>query len=248
MDPLPAIIVFGLAMSAIALVGAFTLVFDDPTLKRLLAPLVAFASGSLIGGALFHMIPSAVGSMGESFSVYVWIAAGLVVFLVLEQILQWHHCHRTVCEHRHPVGHLILIADGLHNLIGGLSIGALFVMDFGLGLTAWFAAVAHEIPQELGDFGVLLHSGWKKRQALLFNLLSGLTFPLGGLVAFYASRELNVDFLVPFAAGNFIYIGAVDLMPEFKEANEGRPNVVGTAAWLAGLGGLLVVRLILQGY
>ena len=243
MAPLPAIVTFGLLMSAIALVGSVTLVLKESTLKRLIVPLVAFASGSLIGGALFHMIPAAVDNMGGDFDVYLWVAGGFIVFLILEQLLQWHHCHRTVSEHRRHIGHLILFADGLHNLIGGLSIGALFVADFRLGLTAWFAAVAHEVPQELGDFGVLVHGGWGKRRALLFNLLSGLTFPLGGLVAYYASFNFNVDFLIPFAAGNFLYIGAVDLIPEFKETDSGGPNLVGTFAWLAGLALLLAVRM-----
>lgn len=246
MEPLPAIITFGLGMSAVALIGGVTLILKESTLKHLIVPLVAFASGSLIGGALFHMIPASVEKMGGNFAIYLWIAAGMIVFLVLEELLQWHHCHRAVSEHRRPVGHLILIADGLHNLIGGLSIGALFIADFRLGLTAWFAALAHEIPQELGDFGVLLHSGWKKQKALLFNLVSGLAFPLGGLIAYFASHNLQVDFLIPFAAGNFLYIGAADLLPEFKEANDGRPNVIGTFAWLAGMASLFAVRELLH--
>lgn len=246
MEPLPAIIVFGLAMSSIAFIGGLTLILKEPTLKRLIVPLVAFASGSLIGGALFHMIPASVEKMAGAFEIYLWIAAGFVVFLILEQLLQWHHCHKAVSEHRRPVGHLILIADGLHNLIGGLSIGALFVADFRLGLTAWFAAIAHEIPQELGDFGILLHSGWKKRRALLFNLVSGLTFPIGGLIAYFASQNLRVDFLIPFAAGNFLYIGAADLIPEFKEASHGKPNIIGTFAWLVGMAALFVVHEVLH--
>jgi len=246
MHPLTAIVIFGLAMSAIALVGSLTLALKEATLKRLILPLVAFASGSLIGGALFHMIPAAVEKMDGAFSVFLWVAIGFVVFMVLEQLLQWHHCHRTVSEHRRPIGYLILVADGLHNLIGGLSIGALFIADFRLGLTAWFAAVAHEIPQELGDFGVLVHGGWEKRRALLFNLLSGLTFPIGGLIAYAVSSSIDVSFLVPFAAGNFLYIGAVDLIPEFKESDGGGPNVIGTFAWLAGMAVLLIVRLLLH--
>lgn len=246
MNALTAVITFGLAMSAIALVGSLTLVVKESTLKRLILPLVAFASGSLIGGAMFHMIPAAVERTGDAFRVFLWVAAGFVVFLFLEQLLQWHHCHRTVSEHRRPIGYLILVADGLHNLIGGLSIGALFIADFRLGLTAWSAAVAHEIPQELGDFGVLVHGGWNKRQALVFNLLSGLTFPAGGLIAYAASFRVDVGFLIPFAAGNFLYIGAVDLIPEFKAREGGHPNLAGTFAWLAGMGVLLAVRLLLH--
>ncbi len=244
MQPLPAIITFGLLMSAIALIGGLTLVLKESTLRKLILPLVAFASGALIGGALFHMIPAGVERMGNGIPIYLWIAAGFVAFLALEQLLQWHHCHRAVSEHRRPIGYLILFSDGLHNLVGGLSIGALFVVDFRLGLTAWFAAVAHEVPQELGDFGVLIHGGWPKGRALLYNLLSGLTFPLGGLVAYFVSFDFRLDFLVAFAAGNFLYIGAADLIPEFKSTDSGQPNVVGTFSLLAGMAVLLAVRLL----
>jgi zinc and cadmium transporter len=244
MGPLAAILVFGSLMSAIALVGSLTLVLKESTLQRLISPLVALASGSLIGGALFHMIPAAIERMGNGIAVYVWVAIGLLVFLALEQVLQWHHCHRTTSQHTRPINYLILFADGLHNLIGGLSIGALFVSDFGLGLTAWLAAVAHEIPQELGDFGVLIHGGWAKKQALFYNLLSGLTFLVGGLIAYGVSHSVPIDFLIPLAAGNFLYIGTVDLVPEFKQRGEGQPNLVGTVVWTFGMAVLLAARLI----
>lgn len=124
--------------------------------------------------------------------------------------MHWHHCHRAFADCKKPLTYLILIGDGLHNFLGGLAIAGVFLMDHRLGIAAWLAAAAHEVPQELGDFGVLVHGGWDKRKALLFNLLSGLTFPLGGVVAYAASRELDVRWLVPLAAGNFLYIGASD--------------------------------------
>ena len=247
MPPLAAIIIFGLAMSAIALVGSLTLVLQESTLQRLTLPLVALASGSLIGGAVFHLLPAAVDSLGNTILVYVSLIIGFVVFQILEQILHWHHCHRTVSQHKHPIGTMILIADGLHNLIGGMSIGALFVADFRLGLTAWAAAAVHEIPQELGDFGILIHSGWKKGRALLFNFLSGLSFLLGGVLAYLVSGSLSIEWLIPFAAGNFLYIGAVDLVPEFKKADEQCPMILSTVIFLFGLLLVLCVRLFLKG-
>jgi zinc and cadmium transporter len=104
---------------------------------------------------------------------------GFLIFFGLEQFLHWHHCHRAFAECKQPLTYLILIGDGLHNFLGGLSIAGVFIVDIRLGVAAWLAAAAHEVPQELGDFGVLVHGGWKKRTALLFNLLSGLTFLVG---------------------------------------------------------------------
>jgi len=243
MTPLFAIITFGIIMALISQVGIVTLAIPERRLMHLLPLLVALASGSLIGGALFHMIPEAVDSMGNHLPLYLWIAAGFITFLVLEQLLMWHHCHKAPSEHTRPIGYLILVADGLHNLIGGIAIGALFIADVGLGITAWTAAAVHEVPQELGDFGVLVHGGWSVRRALIYNLISGLTFVVGGLVAYRISAGASVDFLVPFAAGNFLYIGAADLIPEFKEAHDGRPNIAGTLAWVLGFGIVLIVKI-----
>lgn len=149
----------GLLMSAIALVGSITLLLPERTLERLLLPLVALAAGSLLGGALFHLLPAAVEAMENSIAVYAWLALGFVTFFALEQFLHWHHCHHATHRHRRPLGHLMLLADGLHNFIGGLAVGGAFLIDIRVGVTAWIAAVAHEVPQELGDFGVLVHSG-----------------------------------------------------------------------------------------
>ena len=170
-------IVFGgLAMSAIALVGSLTLVLREVTLRKLLLPLVALAAGTLLGGALFHMIPAAVAKLGNHLSIYVWILLGFTIFLGLEQFLHWHHCHRVPSEHR-PLTYLILIADALHNFIGGLAVAGAFLIDIKVGISAWIAAAAHEVPQELGDFGILVHGGWKKGSALLYNLLSAPHLP-----------------------------------------------------------------------
>ncbi|WP_201776607.1 ZIP family metal transporter [Allosalinactinospora lopnorensis] len=172
----------GFAMSALALVGSVTLLLSDRAFKRVVLPLVAMAAGALLGGVLFHMLPESVRAFDNSLVVYVWVAVGLFSFFVLEQFLHWHHCHRPDSSHR-PLGHLVLVADGLHNLIGGLAVGGAFVVDVRLGVVTWPVAAAHEVPQELGDFGILLHSGW----ALAYNFLSALTFVLGGVLAYAAS-------------------------------------------------------------
>lgn len=224
----------GVAMSAIALVGSVTLVLSERALKKLLLPLVAFAAGSLIGGALFHMIPAALAAM-PAMAALRWVALGFVLFFALEQLLHWHHCHRASAECKKPLTYLILVGDALHNFLGGMSIAGVFVLDVHLGIAAWLAAAAHEIPQELGDFGVLVHGGWEKRRALLFNVLSGLTFLVGGLFAYAASLRFDVAWLVPLAAGNFLYIGASDLVPEVTRSHSLRSSALHLGAFCAGL-------------
>ncbi|MBN2576700.1 MAG: ZIP family metal transporter [Deltaproteobacteria bacterium] len=230
----------GVLMTLIALVGSVTLVLREATLKRLLLPLVAFAAGSLIGGALFHMVPASQASM-SLMTTMVWLALGFLVFFVVEQFLHWHHCHRSYSECKQPLTYLILIGDALHNFLGGVSIAGVFLVDVRLGIAAWMAAAAHEIPQELGDFAVLIHAGWTRRKALLFNLLSGATFLVGGLVAYAASHKLDVRWLVPFAAGNFLYIGASDLVPEVNKARSVGSNLLHFVAFAAGLGLLWII-------
>ncbi|MGJ8723248.1 MAG: ZIP family metal transporter [Roseibacillus sp.] len=225
----------GLLMSAIALVGSVTLFLKKEALDKILLPLVAFAAGSLIGGAFLHMIPAGLAEYGDKVGFYLWILAGFTTFFALEQFLHWHHCHRAETECKEPLTYLILIGDGLHNFIGGLAIGGTFLIDIRLGIMSWLAAAAHEVPQELGDFGVLIHGGWDKRKALLFNALSALTFLVGGLVAYFASFNLDIAFLVPLAAGNFLYIGASDLVPEINKHSDTHKNTIHFLSFLAGI-------------
>lgn len=227
-------------MSSIALVGSLTLVLREETLQRILLPLVAFAAGSMVGGAFFHMIPASLVTLG-TLSAFGWVALGFLLFFGLEQFLHWHHGHGAFAEGKKPLTYLVLIGDGLHNFLGGLSIAGIFLVDVRLGWAAWLAAAAHEVPQELGDFGVLVHGGWNRRSALLFNLLSGLTFLIGGLVAYTASLRFDVSWLVPVAAGNFLYLGASDLVPEVNKAQSFGANVVHFLMFTAGLGLMFVL-------
>lgn len=241
------ILLMGLAMSVLALSGSLTLLLPERVLRRALFPVVALAAGSLLGGALFHMLPHAVASAPHgSIAPWVWAAVGFAAFMALDQLLEWHHCHRTPSEHTAPLNWLILAADGLHNLLGGLGVGAVFVIDVEAGLVAWLAAAAHEVPQEIGDFGVLVHGGWTPRRALAWNLLSALTFPLGGVVAWLIGGAVDVGFLVAIGAGSFVYIAAADLIPEVKRSPRIAHTLERFLAFLLGAGLLLAVHLLMM--
>ena len=225
----------GLAMSAIALVGSATLLLSPSTLERIVPSLVALAAGSLLGGAFFHMLPAATANAAEPLPVFLWTMIGFSVFFALEQFLHWHHCNRATADCKKPLTYLILIGDGLHNFLGGLGVAGVFLIDTRVGVMAWIAAAAHEVPQELGDFGVLIHGGWSKPKALFCNFLSGLTFLLGGMVCYAAASTVDVGFLIPFAAGNFIYIGASDLIPEVRGHQRASTSALHFAAFTFGL-------------
>jgi len=232
------------ALSLIAWVGLLTLSLKEETIDRIALPLVAFAAGSLIGGAFLHLLPESIADYGLDIQLFLWLVVGFLLFFVLEQFLQWHHCHLAGAEPHGVVTYLVLLADALHNFIGGLAIAGSFLASIPVGVVTWFVAAAHEVPQELGDFGILIHGGWEKRKALTFNFLSALTVVVGGIFAFFVSSSNNITFLLPFAAGNFIYVAAADLIPEVKHAESLKGRIGYTVALLFGVIIILLVRSI----
>lgn len=229
------IILATVLVSALSLIGALTLVFNERILKRITIPLVALSAGAFIGGAFLHLIPKAIHEIGNTTTVMLWVIAGFVALLIFEQFIHWHHCHRMPSEHKHPVTYMVLFSDALHNFLDGLTIGAAFLLSPVLGWSTTLAIAAHELPQELGDFGILIHGGWKKSKALLFNFISGLTAILGGVLVWAFSSAIELTFILPFAAGNFIYIAAADLIPEFKHCDRLKRNFYYFLAFILGL-------------
>jgi zinc and cadmium transporter len=236
----------GLLMSAISLLGAVTFVIPERILRSLLLPLVSIAAGSLIGSSLFYLLPESIEAMGNNLSVYGYVVIGFLIFFVLEQFLHWHHTHdadEKSHQHHKPLGYLILMSHGVHNLIDGIAVGGSFLVDPRIGIFAWVGVAMHEIPQKLGDYSILLHSGWAKRKALMYNFLSSLAFPVGGLLVFFLARAIDITFLLPFTAGMFLYVAAVDLVPEIKHHHRFKTNVIHFLSFIFGLGIILLFRL-----
>jgi zinc and cadmium transporter len=241
---LTSLLVGSALMALLALVGGITLLLPRRRLQRLLLPLVALAAGSLLGGALFHMIPEGFSALPPR-RAGGWVAAGFSAFLALEQLLQWHHSHRNGGRQpsaTQPLAALILLGDGVHNLTCGMGVASTYLMHPAAGVAAWLAAAAHEIPQELGDFGVLVHCGWSPGRALLWNAISALTFPIGALLAWGLRHTESLAPLVLFAAGNFLYVAASDLVPEIKARLLLQEAFTGLAWFAAGL--LLLAALV----
>lgn len=238
------IVLFGSLMSVVSLVGGLLLLLTENKLQKILLSLVAFAAGALLGGAFFHMLP-AYFKIHTTYSLgFLYLLLGYCVFFTLEQFLHWHHCNTANSSCRKPLTYLILIGDGLHNFIGGMAVASTFLIDLRLGIITWLAAVAHEVPQEMGDFAVLLHGGWSKKKALIFNFISASTFLLGAMVTYFLSIEIDLSFLIPFAAGNFIYIASSDLIPEVNKHAGVKESLIHFIFFIFGLGILGLLALL----
>ena len=223
MSPLAWTLASGVSMLAIAALGSVVLARRRMAAVNLL-PLVALAAGALIGSAFFHLIPAALDELPAD-KVGIAVVAGFMTFFALEQVLHWHHGHTRAVGRAKPMTYLIVVGDTLHNIVDGLAVAGAFLVDVRLGVTTWFAAAAHEVPQEIGDLAVLMHGGWSLRRALVFNVLSAAGFLLGGMAAFGASGTFDVSYIGPFAAGNFLYVGAMDLVPEIARRDDWRANL-----------------------
>jgi len=208
-------------VSLISFVGALSLFFKEKFLNKILLILVAFSAGALIGSAFLHLLPEAIETAGieNTLKVFVFALLGFCLFYILEEFIKWHHHHSTSHSEIHSFSYLILFSDGLHNFLDGLIIAGSFVVSPISGVATTIAVALHEIPQELGDFGVLVYGGFKKGKALLVNFLSALTAMLWAVVGYFLAEKIgsNIVYLLPFAAGNFIYIACSDLIPEIKK-------------------------------
>jgi zinc and cadmium transporter len=227
-------------VSLISLIGIFTLGIKTNIFDKLLVGFVGFATGSLIGGAFLHLLPEAVKQCGCD-TVFFYALIGFTSFFLMERYFYWRHCHDGVCD-AHTFTYLNLVGDGLHNFIDGLIIAASFIVNIKLGVITTLAVIFHEVPQEIGDFGILVYGGFSKAKALFFNFICALCAIVGAIIGYALSNVTeNISlFLISFTAGGFIYIAASDLIPELhKEKSSKRANL----AFIAFILGLIFMAL-----
>ncbi|MDP3735328.1 MAG: ZIP family metal transporter [bacterium] len=252
-------------VSLVSFAGLFTFSLGEHSLRRVLAILVSLAAGALLGDALLHLLPESIETLGSATKSSFLVLGGFLFFFVIERVLHWHHFHteaecdearehhgalehgtiRTASNAIQPAGYLVLISDGFHNLLDGLIIGASYLAGIELGIATTIAVILHEIPQEIGDFGVLLHAGFTRGRALFLNFLSAVLAVLGVVISLLlgeTSGALTLP-LVPIAAGGFIYIAAADLVPELHKTRATGASLAQFLALLLGVGAMTTLLL-----
>lgn len=239
------------AVSCISLAGLFTLSLREETLRRWMFLLVSLATGALFGDALIHLIPEALEDIGGKVLGPLLIIGGILTFLALEKFLRWHHSHHAAesgdGQEIHPVGPLILVSDALHNFLDGIIIGMSYLISVEVGIATTIAIILHEIPQEIGDFALLLHAGFGRKRALFLNFLSALFAIAGTLIALVVGDTFEglVSIATAFAAGGFLYIAGSDLVPEIHKTSHIGKSITQFFAIVCGVA-LMAVLLLLE--
>lgn len=233
-------------VSLIGLAVFLALYLSDKILKNILIYLVSFSAGGLMGGAFFHLLPESLEQLDNPLLIFVAVIVGFCAFFIVEKFLRWHHCHNKDCHQHAHLGYLNLIGDAVHNLIDGIIIASTYVVSIPLGIVTTISIISHEIPQELGDFGVLLYSGMPKKKAMLYNFMVALIAVVGVFIGYFLSIYVQgiTVFLIPAAAGGFIYIAASDLIPELQEEINARSSVKHFGVFILALVFMYLVKLI----
>lgn len=239
-----------LIVSSIAFIGLWAFAMKTRSLEKIVLYLVSFSAGALLGDAFLHLLPEAAEISGFSMQISLYVLSGILLSFIIEKVI-WRHCHIHECAagHHHarpqPFAYLNLIGDGVHNFIDGLIIGGSYLVSIPVGISTTIAVILHEIPQEIGDFGVLVHGGFKRTDALFYNFMSGLCAVIGVVVALILSQTTAItSFLIPFAAGNFIYIACTDLLPELHKSVRIRESVGQLFMFLLGIGIMVALLLV----
>lgn len=229
-------------VSLISFVGAVAIMLTTERLRSLLLVLVGFGTGAMLGDVFLHLIPEVVEDRGFPIEVSLLVLGGIVFFFVLEKFVHWHHGHHPAedegLHHVHSSAVMNLVGEILHNFIDGLIIGASYLVSVPVGIATTIAVVLHEIPQEIGDFGILVHGGYSKAKALLLNFLVTIFAVAGTVLALFLGgvSDRFTNALVPFAIGAFVYIAGSDLIPELHKDVRAKHSVFQLFAFLVGIG------------
>ncbi|MEK6885403.1 MAG: ZIP family metal transporter [Nanoarchaeota archaeon] len=234
-----------LLVSIIPLLGIFILGIEINKLKKVLIYLVSFSAGALLGDAFIHLFPELV-TAGYTIFAALYILLGILMFFILEKFVHWQHCHTPVTKHHvHPFAYMNLVGDGLHNFIDGLIIAASYLVSIPVGIATTIAVVLHEIPQEMGDLGIMIYAGFSRAKAVMLHFLTGLVAVLGTIIGltlnrFFVNSEV---FLVSIAIGGFIYIAGSDLIPELHKETDTKKSIVQIISFIIGI--LIMFSLLL---
>lgn len=235
------------AVSLISLVGAVLLPVNEKRLRTFLIYFVSFSAGALLGDVFIHLLPEVVATQGFTQSVSVNILLGILVTFVIEKIIHWkHHQTHSGHVHKHPVTTMTIIGDAVHNYIDGLVIAASYFISIPAGIATTFAVILHEIPQEIGNFGVLVNGGYSRSRALMLNFVSALTAVAGTVTVLTLGSTSTslIMALTSFAAGNFIYIAASDLIPELHKEVGLKKTVLQFVTMILGIGVMFALLLL----
>lgn len=232
MNELAYILLSVTVISLISLSAVVALTLQKATLTRIMTALIAFAAGTMLGAAFLHLIPEAIEAAPGG---HVYVLAGIVAFFLIERAIHWHHCTEEHCVA--PFGYLNLIGDAVHNFVDGVIVAAAFLSSPQLGIIASLAIAMHELPQELGDFAVLVHSGFTPRRAIWLNFLTACTAILGGLTGYLFLSAITglVPYFLAVAAGGLVYVAVADLMPELHKERKLSRVVAHTVSLFLGI-------------
>jgi len=243
-------------ISLVSLAGVFTLSINKKRLNRILFLLISLSVGALFGDVFIHILPEIFVGGRNPTTIAVLIFTGIIIFFIVEKILRWRHSHDLECEDEHceidsnslkHLGQINIISDGLHNLLDGIVIGASYIVSVPLGVATTLAVFLHEIPQEIGDFGLLIHAGYSRNRALFLNFLSALAAVVGVLIAYLlgANVEDFISIVLPIAAGGFLYIAGSDLVPELHKISDPKRSLTQLMVMIIGFG-LMALILFLE--
>lgn len=235
-------------VSLISLIGIVTFSIKVEKLKNVLIYFISFSAGALLGDAFIHLLPEIVKETGFTLQISLYVLTGIAVSFIIEKVIHWRHCHMPVTkEHKHPVAIMNLVGDFVHNFIDGLIIGASYLVSIPVGIATTIAVILHEIPQEIADFGVLVHGGFSKGKALFMNFLTSLSAAMGLVLALALGPliEGSIIFLIPFTVGTFIYIAGADLIPELHKETKISKSLIQFAFFVFGV--LVMVAMLALG-
>lgn len=243
------ILVSVLLVSLVSILGIF-IFFRKKTLNRLLFFMVSFAAGTLLGAAFLDLLPEILEE-GFNESLPIFILIGILAFFILEKFLYWHH-HHTGHEHEevHAFTYLNVVGDGIHNFLDGAVIAASFMTNIGLGIATTIAIIAHEIPQEIADFSILIYGGFSKMKALVYNFLTALTAMIGALLTYFFSAivENSHSYIAAFAIGGFVYIAGTDLIPEIHKEKDAKKSLLQLLMLALGIALIWAVGIFFEGH